>query len=56
MTNVEAGRAMDCGAILREAFDGRGEEFPGSSSWGRGYRIRLPGVLMPLGWRSRGWC
>ena len=36
MTNVEAGRAMDCGAILREAFDGRGEEFPGLVVLGEG--------------------
>lgn len=36
MTNVEFGGAMDCGALLCEAFDGRGEEFPGLVVLGEG--------------------
>ena len=36
MTNVEVRGTMDCSALLREAFDGRGEEFSGLVVLGEG--------------------
>ena len=36
MTNVQTRDAMDCGTLLREAFDGREEEFPGLALLGEG--------------------
>ena len=45
MTNVETREAMDCGALLHEAFDGRGEEFPGLVVLGEG--VSGPGTGIP---------
>ena len=54
MTNVEVRGTMDCSALLREAFDGRGEEFSGLVVLGEGASAPDAGLPHAAGLAEQG--
>ena len=54
MTNVEVRGTMDCSALLRETFDGRGEEFSGLVVLGEGASAPDAGLPHAAGLAEQG--